>query len=166
MTIVEIDGVYTQPRTVDTLYIAVAQRYGVLLTTKTSTTKNYAGLAKLDEMLYDGYNTTSYTAQVKTNANANLIYASTAPTPVPLIPTLDTLASQVIDDFTLAPYDKQPLLQNPTQQFVMEIDFFSQDGQNRSENTPLPVIPLLTTTGLALTTSHGFPRKCLLFSQL
>ena len=41
-TIVEVDGVYTEPATTDMLYIAVGQRYSVLLTTKDSTNENYA----------------------------------------------------------------------------------------------------------------------------
>ncbi|OBA21155.1 cell surface ferroxidase [Metschnikowia bicuspidata var. bicuspidata NRRL YB-4993] len=36
LTIVEVDGVYVKPVTVDSLYLGVAQRYGVLLKTKRS----------------------------------------------------------------------------------------------------------------------------------
>jgi iron transport multicopper oxidase len=42
MTIVEIDGVYTQPYTVSQLFITVAQRYGVIITAKADNSQNFA----------------------------------------------------------------------------------------------------------------------------
>lgn len=48
LTIVEVDGVYTEPYTVDLLYLTVAQRYSVLLTTHASTSQNFLIQAALD----------------------------------------------------------------------------------------------------------------------
>jgi iron transport multicopper oxidase len=48
LTIVEADGVYTEPKTVSRLYLAVAQRYGVLLTTKETARENYIIKCMLD----------------------------------------------------------------------------------------------------------------------
>ena len=48
MTIVEVDGTYTQPYEVDSIYIATAQRYAVLLTTKCDASSNYAIMASMD----------------------------------------------------------------------------------------------------------------------
>jgi iron transport multicopper oxidase len=42
MTVVEIDGVYTQPYTVSQLFITVAQRYSVIVTAKASSSQNFA----------------------------------------------------------------------------------------------------------------------------
>jgi iron transport multicopper oxidase len=131
MTIIEIDGIYVHPRTVDTLYFAVAQRYGVLLTAKKTSTQNYAALGKLDEWMFDGFLAGRDPSIINPNVNAYLVYNSTAPLPKPLNMTLDTLNSSIIDDFTLTPYDNEPLLQNPTQTFVLDLAFFPQDGQNR-----------------------------------
>ncbi|KAK5634915.1 hypothetical protein RRF57_010627 [Xylaria bambusicola] len=48
LTIVEVDGVYTEPYTVDLLYMTVAQRYGVLLTTHASSSENFLIQAAVD----------------------------------------------------------------------------------------------------------------------
>lgn len=42
MTIVEVDGVYVNPQTASQIYLAPAQRYGVLITTKETATENFA----------------------------------------------------------------------------------------------------------------------------
>lgn len=42
MTVVEIDGVYTQPYTVSQLFVTVAQRYSVIVTAKVKSSKNFA----------------------------------------------------------------------------------------------------------------------------
>jgi iron transport multicopper oxidase len=48
LTIVEVDGVYTEPYTVDILYLSVAQRYGVLLKTHSSSSTNFLIQAAVD----------------------------------------------------------------------------------------------------------------------
>jgi iron transport multicopper oxidase len=132
LTIIEVDGIYTHPRTVDSIYLAVAQRYGVLLTTKPTAARNYAALGKLDETMFDGYGDPDYpSASVIPNVNGYLVYDQTKPLPAPLELTLDQLSATLIDDFTLVPLDNMPLLQNPTQTFVLNLSFFEQDGQNR-----------------------------------
>jgi iron transport multicopper oxidase len=132
LTIIEVDGTYTHPKTVDSIYLAVAQRYGVLLTTKPTAAQNYAVLGKLDETMFDGYGTDDYpSADVIPNVNGYLVYGQKKRLPAPLTLTLDQLNASVIDDFTLVPYDNMPLLQNPTQTFVFNLSFFTQDGQNR-----------------------------------
>jgi iron transport multicopper oxidase len=50
MKIVEVDGVYTQPQDADMIYIAVAQRYSVLVTTMTTTTANFPIVAAFDQV--------------------------------------------------------------------------------------------------------------------
>ncbi|KAJ2989114.1 hypothetical protein NUW58_g3630 [Xylaria curta] len=75
-TIVEVDGVYTEPYTVDLLYLAVAQRYGVLLTTHKSSNENFLIQAALDTSMFDetpgSYNSNFY---------GYLIYDSSKPLP-------------------------------------------------------------------------------------
>jgi iron transport multicopper oxidase len=53
MTVVETDGVYTQPYNVSQLFVAVAQRYSVIVKTKTDNSRNYAIVAS---MLTDMFN--------------------------------------------------------------------------------------------------------------
>ena len=54
MTIVEIDGNYVQPYDVQQLFIAVAQRYAVIVKSKTESSTNYAIVATMNaKMFYD-----------------------------------------------------------------------------------------------------------------
>lgn len=48
MTIVEVDGIYTDPAEAEMLYISAAQRYSFLITTKNETTTNYAFMGSMD----------------------------------------------------------------------------------------------------------------------
>ncbi|TKA61866.1 hypothetical protein B0A49_10885 [Cryomyces minteri] len=133
LTIVEIDGVYTKPQTVDSLYIANGQRYGVLLKTKPTASRNYAFLGSMDTTKYDrvpGY--------LNENVTGNLIYSTTAaPAEMPVVP-----AFNVIDDFTLVPYDGMPLLSAaPNSQIVLNADFFQRDGQNSAGFNNITYIP-------------------------
>jgi iron transport multicopper oxidase len=48
LTIVEADGIYVEPYKVDRLYLAVSQRYSVLLTTKTAPVGNYLIKCQMD----------------------------------------------------------------------------------------------------------------------
>lgn len=55
MTVVEVDGVYTQPYIVNQLFITVAQRYSVIVTAKADNSRNFAILASMDtDMFYEG----------------------------------------------------------------------------------------------------------------
>ncbi|TKA73136.1 hypothetical protein B0A49_07323 [Cryomyces minteri] len=133
LTIIEIDGVYTKPKTVDSLYIANGQRYGVLLKTKPTASQNYAFLGSMDTTKYDrvpGY--------LKENVTGNLVYSKTAPrAEMPVIS-----AFNVIDDFTLVPYDGMALLSGaPNAQIVLNADFFLRDGQNRAGFNNVTYVP-------------------------
>ncbi len=48
ISIVEVDGVYSQPADADTIYLATAQRCSFLLTTKNDTSQNFAFVASMD----------------------------------------------------------------------------------------------------------------------
>jgi iron transport multicopper oxidase len=123
MTIVEIDGIYTEHKEVDSLYIAVAQRYGVLLKTKHTTSTNYAALAMLDSTKFD--NVPTY---LNTNVTGYLVYDDKKALPLDLVVN----SFDIIDDFTLTPYDKLHLFDGtPDSEIVVALDFFERDGQNR-----------------------------------
>ena len=123
MTIIEVDGVYTQPREVESLWIATAQRYGVLITAKDTATTNYAFTAQLDTDAFD--HTTKY---LQTNATGQLTYDASQPAAV--AQPLD--AWRVIDDFTLVPHDEMPLLAGTPDQIVhLDLNFSTIANQNR-----------------------------------
>lgn len=48
MTIVEVDGVYTEEAEAEMIYVSAAQRYSFLLTTKNETKTNYAFVGSMD----------------------------------------------------------------------------------------------------------------------
>jgi len=52
MTIVEVDGVYTNEAEAERIYIAAAQRYSVLVKTKNETTTNYPIIASMDTVRF------------------------------------------------------------------------------------------------------------------
>lgn len=48
MRIVEVDGIWTEPAEADMIYVASAQRYAFLLTTKNDTSTNFAMVGSMD----------------------------------------------------------------------------------------------------------------------
>lgn len=52
MTIVEVDGVYTEPAETDMIYLTTAQRYSVLVTMKNETDTNYAMIGSMDTVSF------------------------------------------------------------------------------------------------------------------
>ena len=50
MQVVEVDGVWTEPAAADMLYITVAQRYSVLVTTSNDTSSNFPIVGSMDEV--------------------------------------------------------------------------------------------------------------------
>lgn len=112
LTVVEIDGVYVDPVTVDLLYISVAQRYGVLVQTKR---KPEAGSFRfvnvLDQVMFD------YLPDGLRVISTNYMdYTDDAehPAPLPASPKhfdalIETLSPA--DDFKLVPVELSPLLE-------------------------------------------------------
>ncbi|RMD43575.1 hypothetical protein DV735_g1588, partial [Chaetothyriales sp. CBS 134920] len=108
LTIVEIDGVYTEPTTADILYIAVAQRYAVLVTTKNSTDKNYPIVTVADSNLLDGI-----PSDLQLNNTNWLEYNKDADHPQAVMTVDDASELIPFDDFSLIPADHFPLLPDP-----------------------------------------------------
>lgn len=147
MTIVEVDGVYIQPHEVDSLYIATAQRYAVLLKTKPDTYTNYAITASMDVDDFDS--TPDYMVQ---NVTAALIYNELEAYPAAAAPLADT---SKLDDFDLVPYDQQPLLSGePDVTLTLDLGFFEQDDQNRAGFNNITYLPQVVPT-LATVLSTG-----------
>jgi iron transport multicopper oxidase len=130
LTIIAIDGVYVEPRKVSTVYVLSAQRFDVLLTTKNNTDQNYAFVSNLDPTKFS-----SLPGYLQANATGYLVYNDYAPLPEP--PLLDRY--DIIDDISLVPQDGEPLLDGPPDtSIVLNLDFFSREGQNRYLAPPSP----------------------------
>ncbi|KAI1110157.1 Cupredoxin [Nemania sp. NC0429] len=112
MTIVEVDGVYHQPAEAEMIYIATAQRYSFLLTTKNETTANYAFVASMDTTLFD-----TLPADLNYNVTGWLTYDASQPFPEPaLVDELDSF-----DDMTLIAYDNQTLFGEPDKTIELNV---------------------------------------------
>ncbi|KAL8947295.1 MAG: hypothetical protein Q9222_006412 [Ikaeria aurantiellina] len=122
MRIVEVDGVYTEAAEADMIYLTAAQRYSVLITTKDDTSSNFAIVGSMDQDLFDAVPST-----LNPNVTGWLIYDKTAPLPSPAL--ID--AFEPFDDFTLIPYDRQPLLSEVDYSFNLDVKMDNLgDGAN------------------------------------
>ncbi|WQF81562.1 Putative multicopper oxidase, second cupredoxin domain, multicopper oxidase, copper-binding protein [Colletotrichum destructivum] len=122
ISIVEVDGIYTEPAEATMIYISAAQRYSFLVTTRNDTASNFAIVGSMDTSLFDklpeglNYNVTGW-----------LVYDPSKPLDPPA--TLDTFTP--FDDMTLVPQDRQPRLPAPSK--TIELDVIMEnlgDGGN------------------------------------
>ncbi|KAK3385615.1 Cupredoxin [Podospora didyma] len=116
MTIVEVDGVYTQPSTVKQLFIGVAQRYSVLVKAKTTTTQNFAIVALMNSKMFDA---TMIQPGMLTTGGW-LVYDSSKP-----LPAFFNLESRIQpwDDSKLVPHDVEPVLKSPAATIYLTTSF-------------------------------------------
>lgn len=112
MSIVEVDGVYTDPADAEMIYLGAAQRCSFLITAKNDTSANYAFVASMDTSLFD-----KLPDDLNWNSTGWLVYDSAKDHPAPAY--VDTLAP--FDDFTLVPYDKMALLPEPDQTITLDV---------------------------------------------
>jgi iron transport multicopper oxidase len=127
MTIIEVDGVYVEKQTTSAIYVAAAQRYGVLITAKPTANKNYAFLASFDlNMFNDPF---EQTPTLNPNVTGYLVYNENAPLPGEVM--VANFAPLLFNDFHLVPYDNEQLLPAPDQVITLDFDFTEIDGQNR-----------------------------------
>ncbi|CAI7635678.1 unnamed protein product [Penicillium pancosmium] len=113
--IVEIDGVYVDEQEADTLYIAAAQRYSILVTMKNSTTQNYPIVTVADSVLLDVID-----PSLQLNQTNWLEYNSSAAHPQAVMKV--DVASDLVpyDDMKLVPHDRMALLPDPD--MTIEVD--------------------------------------------
>ncbi|KAI2633347.1 multicopper oxidase [Xylaria nigripes] len=152
LTIVEVDGVYTDPFTVDLLYLSAAQRYGVLLTTKESCDENFLIQAAVDISMFDeipeGYNPNFY---------GYLVYNSSKPLP-DQVPLPDSPAH--FDDLDLATsaaytLDQAAEYEHVDHQVVLNLNFTTINNQTRATlNDVTNIAQLVPTLYTALTTGQ------------
>ncbi|EFQ33392.1 multicopper oxidase [Colletotrichum graminicola] len=122
ISIVEVDGVYTEPAEASMIYVSAAQRYSFLVKTRNDTTSNFAIVGSMDTSLFD-----TIPAGLNYNVTGWLVYDTSKPLSPPA--TVDTFAP--FDDMTLTPHDRQPLLPEPSR--TVELDVIMDnlgDGAN------------------------------------
>lgn len=141
MEIIEVDGIDTEAMTVDGFVITSAQRYSVLLRTKSTVDANFAIMGSMDEDMFD-----VVPDGLNNNVTGYLVYNSAAPLPEPT--PVDTYPMS--NDFDLVPI--------PAMSVVEADDSFNQtilfdnlgDGQNyaffNGETYLAPKTPTLLTT--------------------
>jgi iron transport multicopper oxidase len=144
LTIIEVDGIYTDPQPVENIYIGNGQRYGVLIKTHPTSEQNYAILGAMDITAFDP---DAIPPDIKPNVTGVLLYngmdlihkiihflcrimrsltkskaSKPPPTRVPCIQP-----SETFDDFNLVPNDKMPLHSGtPDYSIVLNLTFFDQ----------------------------------------
>jgi iron transport multicopper oxidase len=109
VTVIEADGVWVNPWDTDQLYVAVAQRYTVLLTAKTSSSQNYAIVATMNPNMFG-----EISAPANPSVTGYLVYNSGAAMPAPF-----TIQPQIWDDSTLAPFDAVALYDGSITRYVL-----------------------------------------------
>ncbi|KAI0202335.1 multicopper oxidase [Astrocystis sublimbata] len=140
LTIVEVDGVYTEPYTVDSLSLAVAQRYGVLLSTRNISTQNFLIQASLDTGMFDevpdGYDSNFY---------GYLVYDSTKPMPpkTPLSATANFLDDTKLSTSPAYKVDQVAAYDHVDLQIVLDMNFTVIDNQTRATLNDVTMIPQL-----------------------
>ena len=112
-TIVEVDGVYVEQNTTDLLYITVAQRYSVLITTKNETDKNYAFMNRVDIDMLD-----VIPGDLELNGTNYIVYNEDADLPEPYL--LDSI-DDFFDYFWLKPLSKEKLLDDADYTITLEV---------------------------------------------
>lgn len=112
-TVVEVDGIRVQPNTTDVLYLTVAQRYTVLITTKADDQKNFAFMQAVDPTMLDVPGTFLH------NVTNQIVYNPDAGRSEDLIIQDPDFGD--LDDFYLQPLEKQPLLDDYDYQIEVNV---------------------------------------------
>ncbi|QDS77480.1 hypothetical protein FKW77_000023 [Venturia effusa] len=145
MSIIEIDGVYTEPSDAQMIYITPAQRYSFLITMKNETSSNYAIQGSMDEDLFDSVPDTT-----NPNVTSWLVYDDQKAMPEPAL--ID--AFEPHDDFALIPLDGMKLLPDADQTVTLDMAMDNLgDGANYAFFNDITYVrPKVPTLFTALTT--------------
>lgn len=112
MTIIEVDGIYTEKQNVQAIYLGAAQRCSFLITAKNDTSQNFAFVASMDTTLFD-----TIPDGLNWNVTGWLQYNTTADLPAAAL--VDEYND--FNDWDLVPYDQEPLLTEPDQSIKLEV---------------------------------------------
>ncbi|KAG7748309.1 hypothetical protein KL912_002214 [Ogataea haglerorum] len=112
-TVVAVDGVYVEPNETNMIYITVAQRYDVLITTKNDTSENYAFMQMFDSTMLD-----VVPDDLVLNATNYIVYDDNADLPDQYI--VDSI-DDFLDDFYLVPLVKEELYESYDYQITIDV---------------------------------------------
>jgi iron transport multicopper oxidase len=112
MTIVEVDGEYVEPLTVEYLYIAVAQRYAVIVKSKRNPEKNYALMQKFDNTMLD-----TIPQDLKLAAMSYVVYDDEKPLPLPY----GLKSDELFNEFDLRPLQNIELFDEPDYRITLDV---------------------------------------------
>ncbi|EME47220.1 hypothetical protein DOTSEDRAFT_69238 [Dothistroma septosporum NZE10] len=146
MTIIEVDGVYTEPAEAEMIYITAAQRYGFIVTAKNDTSANFAMVGSMDTDLFD-----SFSPDLQYNVTGWLVYDEQKPFPEPAV--LDSWDAQY-DDVDLVPQDGLEVYDHVDYSFNLNLTMNNLgDGANYAFFNDITYIrPKVPTLYSALTT--------------
>ncbi|GEQ72868.1 hypothetical protein JCM33374_g6556 [Metschnikowia sp. JCM 33374] len=130
------------PTTTDVLYITVAQRYDVLITTKNDTSKNYAFMSKLDDTMLD-----DIPGDLVLNSTNFIVYNESSSLPVEY--TVSSLEG-FLDDMSLVPSSGEKLLDDSDVLVTLDVTMDNLvDGINyaffNNVTYTTPKVPILAT---------------------
>jgi iron transport multicopper oxidase len=164
MTVVEVDGVFTDPFPVGerNVRLATGQRMSVLIHTKNDTSQNYAFWATMDVNMMFFYENRTIPQGFNPNTTAWLVYDTSETLPPP--PVLHEF--DFVDDLEFVPADHEPLLEPVDHQIIMDFDSAEVEGglvryivNNKTyyeENTPsLYTALLLESHGVGNVSAYG-----------
>lgn len=115
--VVEIDGVYVEPVEVEWLYVAVAQRYGLLIEALNETDKNYAISTIADQDLLD-----TIPSDLLLNHTNWLEYDHSAAHPEANLTGIEVSDDITpFDDSTLVPVDGEKIFENPSKEIEINV---------------------------------------------
>lgn len=137
LTVVEVDGVYTEEADMGAknLRIAPGQRWTFLVTAKPDASANYAIFATLDvNMLFPPLGRPPHS--FAGNMTAHIVYDIAKP--MPPVPTFYTF--DFFDDWVLVPMDREPILE-ADHVIVMDTGFDNINGIARSVINNVTYIP-------------------------
>lgn len=123
MTIVEVDGIYTQQAEAEMIYLTAAQRISFLITARNDTSANYPFVGSMDTDLFD-----TIPDGLDVNVTGWLVYDSSKDMPDAAF--VDNFDAE-FDDFALVPYDNMALLDSVDQsiELIVVMDNLG-DGAN------------------------------------
>ncbi|KAJ5524509.1 CAZyme family AA1 [Penicillium frequentans] len=147
MTVVEVDGVYTEPYVTGNkkLRLATGQRTSVLIHTKSDTSKNFAIWDSMDVNMMFFNEDRAIPANYNPNVTAWLVYDEAKPLPpAPVFAELD-----FADDVAFIPADREALLEPVNHQIILDTSSAVINGMPRftiNNQTYLPQdVPTLYT---------------------
>ncbi|KAJ2246025.1 ferroxidase fet3 [Coemansia sp. RSA 2526] len=160
MQVIEADGIYSQPSTVDGLDMCPGQRYSVIITAKESLEFNYA----LNVTFYSDY-IPQISGLTPRYHHVPIVYRKDAPTKT--FPLIEDHEVKWADEYAMESRDKHMLLEPVDQHIVLNIKTLINKvgipnyafGDYAYNNVPVPpLFTALTTGDMALSPSVYAPQ--------